>query len=147
MVSFDVKTLFTNVLLEYTIDFVLKRIYENHEVSTSLTRNEMREILLLCTKTVHLTFRDVIYLQTDGVAMGSPLEPVSPHSWKRGTLKTLTQRAYMICSTTELLDTELKNLEKVFLEKNNFRNGQLGKFSHKLSLLMAVIRHHLLSKQ
>ena len=76
MVSFDVKTLFTNVLLEYTIDFVLKRIYENHEVSTSLTRNEMREILLLCTKTVHLTFRGVIYLQTDGVAMGSPLEPV-----------------------------------------------------------------------
>ena len=70
----------------------------------------------------------------------------APHSWKRGTLKTLTQRAYMICSTTELLDTELKNLE-VFLEKNNFRNGQLGKFSHKLSLLMAVIRHHLLSKQ
>ena len=47
----------------------------------------------------------------------------APHSWKRGTLKTLTQRAYMICSTTELLDTELKYLEKVFLEKNNFRNG------------------------
>ena len=24
----------------------------------------------------------------------------SPHSWKRGTLKAQTQRAYMICSTT-----------------------------------------------
>ena len=34
----------------------------------------------------------------------------APHSWKRGTLKTVTRRAYMICSTTELLDTELKHL-------------------------------------
>ena len=42
------------------------------------------------------------------------------HSWKRETLKALTQRAYMICSTTELLDTELKYLEKVFVEKNNY---------------------------
>ena len=44
----------------------------------------------------------------------------APRSWKQGTLKTLTQRAYMICSTTELLDTEHKYLEKVFLEKNNY---------------------------
>ena len=36
----------------------------------------MKEILLLCTKNVHFTFRDVVYLQTDGVAMGSPLGPV-----------------------------------------------------------------------
>ena len=42
------------------------------------------------------------------------------HSWKQGTLKTLTQRPYMIWSTTELLDTELKYLEKVFVEKNNY---------------------------
>ena len=40
MVSFDVKALFTNVPLEYTIDLVLKRIFENHEISTSITRNE-----------------------------------------------------------------------------------------------------------
>ena len=43
----------------------------------------------------------------------------APHSWKWGTLKTLTLHAYMICSTTELLDTELKYLQ-VFVEKNNY---------------------------
>ena len=36
----------------------------------------MREIILLCTKNVHFTFKDVVYLQADGVAMGSPLGPV-----------------------------------------------------------------------
>ena len=59
MVSFDVKSLFKNVPLEYTIDLVLKRNYENHKISTSVTRNEMREIFLLCTKNVHFTFRGV----------------------------------------------------------------------------------------
>ena len=33
----------------------------------------MREILLLRTKNVHFTFRCFVYLQTDTVAMGSPL--------------------------------------------------------------------------
>ena len=76
MVSFDVKGLFTNTPLEYTIDLILKQIYKNHKISTSITRNEMKEILLLCMKNVHFTFTDALYLQTDGVAMGSKLEPV-----------------------------------------------------------------------
>ena len=42
MVSFDVKSLFTNVPLEYTIDLVLKRIYDNGERSTSIIRSEMK---------------------------------------------------------------------------------------------------------
>ena len=40
MISFDVKPLLTNVPLEYTIDLVLKRIYDNGELSTDITRNE-----------------------------------------------------------------------------------------------------------
>ena len=47
MVPFDIKSLFENVPLEYTIDLVLKRIYKYHEISTAVTRNEMREILHL----------------------------------------------------------------------------------------------------
>ena len=44
----------------------------------------------------------------------------APHSSKQGTLKTLTQRVYMICSTAELLNTELKHLEKVSVENSNY---------------------------
>ena len=33
----------------------------------------MKELLLLCTKHVHFTFNGDIYIQLDGVAMGSPL--------------------------------------------------------------------------
>ena len=76
MVSFDVKSLFTNVSLDPTIDIVLRRIYDKHELQTSITRSEMKELLILCTKNVHFTFDNVIKVQNDGVAMGSPLGPV-----------------------------------------------------------------------
>ena len=68
--------LLRNVLLEYTIDLALNRIYENRKVLTSITRHEMREILLICTKNVYFTFRDIVHLKIDGAAIGSTLGPV-----------------------------------------------------------------------
>ena len=44
----------------------------------------------------------------------------APASWKRGTLITLVQRAYLVCSTESYLKEELTHLEKVFTEKNNY---------------------------
>ena len=72
MVSFDVKYLYTDVPLEYTIDLVLKIIY-NGELSTDLTRPEIKKMQTLYMENVHFRFNGNIYLQTDGVAMGSPL--------------------------------------------------------------------------
>ena len=76
MVSFDVKSLFANVPLDRTIDIVLRRIYDKHELQTSIARSEMKKLLILCTKNVHFTFDNVIKVQNDGMAMGSPLRPV-----------------------------------------------------------------------
>ena len=44
----------------------------------------------------------------------------APISWKRSTLKTLTERAYLICSTDELRNRELEYIEKVFYENNSY---------------------------
>ena len=44
----------------------------------------------------------------------------APKTWKMGTLKSLIEREILICSTEELLNEELKHLEKVFREKNHF---------------------------
>ena len=40
-------------------------------------------------------------------------------TWKRGTLKTLVEQAHVICSRDQLLEREVKYLEKVFPEKNS----------------------------
>ena len=76
MVSFDVKSHFTSVPLEYTIHIIIKRIFEDHEITTISTKSEMKKLLTLCTKNVHFSVNNDIYTQIDGVAMGSPLGPV-----------------------------------------------------------------------
>ena len=221
MVLFDVKSFFTNVPLDRTIDIILRRIYDHKELETPISRSEMKEMFALCTKNFHFTYNRKIFVQTDGVTMGSPLGPVLadifmtelektllpgiyihyikfwrryvddtisyvkigsikhvlcllnsfdeniqftseseskgtlpfldlllcrngreltttvyrkktnndiylnwaafvPVSWKRGTLRTLVQRAYLVCSTETYLKEELTHLEKVFIEKNNY---------------------------
>ena len=67
-----------------------------------------------------LAFLDVMLSKVTNADVCLNWNLFAPHSWRRGTLKTLTQRAYMICLTTELLDTELKYLEKIFVGKNNY---------------------------
>ena len=69
MVSFDIKSLFMNVPLNRTTDMISKRIYEENEIVTSITKNEMKEMLILCTKNVHFTFESKAYVKTDGVAI------------------------------------------------------------------------------
>ena len=76
MVSLDFVSLFTNFPLDATIEIILKRIHGNNEINTPITKMEMKELILLCTKGVHFTFDGKTYVQTNGMAMGSPLGPV-----------------------------------------------------------------------
>ena len=56
MVLFDVKSLFTNVPLDHTIDTILQIKFDNREIQTTMTKKKLKELLMLCTKNVHFTF-------------------------------------------------------------------------------------------
>ena len=64
------------VPLNYTINVRLKQIYRVKEIEARISRKDMTNLLLLCTKNVHFTFRNNIYQQIDGVTMEFPLGPV-----------------------------------------------------------------------
>ena len=49
-------------------------------------------------------------------------EYFAPDKLKWGTLKTLTKRAYHVCSNQELLQKELNYIEKAFCANNNYPN-------------------------
>ena len=76
LVSFDVKSLFTNVPLDFTINLILDKIYRDKLMHVKLTKDQLRTLLELCTKELHFSFNGDMFKQTDGVAMGSPLGPV-----------------------------------------------------------------------
>ena len=44
----------------------------------------------------------------------------APTTWRRGTLKTLSDHAYLICSSIALRKKEIDHLKKVFHEKNYY---------------------------
>ena len=92
MASFDVKSLFTSVPLTETIDIILDRVYNCKEISTVLTKNEMKKLLTLCTKSVYFTLNNEIYVQNDGVAMGSPLGPILANVFMMELENTLIPR-------------------------------------------------------
>ena len=73
MISFDVVSLFTNVPLEKTIDIIMKKVYQEKRIKTKIKPEKLRTLLYLCTKEGHFTFNGEIYVQVDGVMMGSPL--------------------------------------------------------------------------
>ena len=60
--SFDVASLFTNVPLEETIEIILKSIYVNKGKTNDIPKQEMKELLILCTKNVQLTFNNETYI-------------------------------------------------------------------------------------
>ena len=77
IISFDVISLFMNVSLDATVNIVLRRIYDNGEINTTINKREMKQLIKICTKDVHFYFNGTTYVQEDGVAMGSPLALVS----------------------------------------------------------------------
>ena len=54
-----------NVPLEETIEIMLKRIYVNKKITTDIPKQEMKDLLILCTRNVHFTFNNETYIQVD----------------------------------------------------------------------------------
>ena len=76
LVSFDVKSLFTNVPLKKTIDVILDRVYNQRLVTTNLKKRTLKKLIEdTCNKTAFLA-NGTVYEQIDGVSMGASLGPV-----------------------------------------------------------------------
>ena len=75
LVSFDVESLFTNIPLNETINIAVDLILEN-EPSLKMSRKQLVQLFNFATSKSHFSFKDELFDQIDGVAMGSPLGPV-----------------------------------------------------------------------
>ena len=87
MLSFDISSLFTNVLLKFTIDLILDRLYPASAINCKdklrtcqckecHRRGEFRIVLEAATSDTQFMFDDRIFFQHNGVAMGTRLGPI-----------------------------------------------------------------------
>ena len=74
-VSFDATSLFTNVPVQPTIDF-LKRKLPSLNVSFPVSINCLIDLILLASRDSYFSFDGTFYQQIFGFAMGNPLSPV-----------------------------------------------------------------------
>ena len=75
MTSFDIDSLFTNLPLDETIDLCVKKLFKSKKKIKGLNKTQFRTLLEFATKKSFFLFNGKYYIQTDGVAMGSPLGP------------------------------------------------------------------------
>ena len=71
------KSLFTNIPLNATIEIILERTY-NHpsKIAPNIQKTTMKDLFLeCCTRMLRFGFNRKIYLFKDGVAMVTPLGP------------------------------------------------------------------------
>ena len=68
MFSLDVSSLFTNVPLRETIDF-LGEFIEQNSLDVGVPVDDLKSLLLKCTENVQFKFNGDLYRQKDGVAM------------------------------------------------------------------------------
>ena len=76
LVSYDVNSLFTKNPLKETIKLtvdLIKTSYPNMKISS----DDLTKLFKFATCEIHFLFNGKFYNQIDGVAMGSPLAPVS----------------------------------------------------------------------
>ena len=83
MASLDVSSLFTSVPVRATIDILLEYAYNSVNIAPpKIPKYLMEELLLVCT--TETPFRapcGELYLQIDGVSMGSPLGPLFANAY------------------------------------------------------------------
>ena len=69
-------SLFTNFSLERTVKIILDRIYKDDLITTTLKKLTLKKLILDCCSKTAFSFDEKIYVQKDGVSMGSSLGPV-----------------------------------------------------------------------
>ncbi|XP_076059521.1 uncharacterized protein LOC143036158 [Oratosquilla oratoria] len=70
----DVESLFSHVPINETINFICNRLYRSDEIQFPIPEDILCQLLQACTKEVPFYRPDKnMYVQIDGVAMGSPL--------------------------------------------------------------------------
>ena len=75
LVSFDVASLFTNVPLKETIDTISRYLYPKDAVSCMpFPEKSFKKLMQIATGGFFM-YKDKLFTQTDGVAMGNPLGP------------------------------------------------------------------------
>ena len=74
MGNLDIDSLFTNILIEESIEIYTNNLFNNRNIVQGL-KKWFKDLLSSATKNLYFLVNNILYKQIDGVATGSSLGP------------------------------------------------------------------------
>ena len=131
----DVELLFTNILIDATVNIIINLAY-NHPtfVSPNIPNNLLRELLEIRTKvSPFVTSDNRIYKQIDGLAMESPLKPTfsnfNINYLKESTFADKTKKPLIYAHYVDIIIIMFKIIRQSEKIKINFENNFILNFT------------------
>ena len=138
--SLDVESLFTNVPLDDTIEIILHDVYNHKDIPPpKIPPYILGELLKLCTKEAPFRCpRGKLYVQVEGVAMGSPLGPTFANYYMGNLEKTVfsdpKKKPSIYARYVDDTFIQIKNESELVKLRDLFQNNSKLKFTYELSV-------------
>ena len=138
LASLDVDNLFTNVPVEPAINFILDNVYNNEDKEApDIPRQMMKSLLLTCcTETPFRHVNGDIYIQRDGVSMGSPLGPTLANYYmcyiENNVLPTMDNPPVVYARYVDDVFILTKNIQTLHELKEKFETSSVLRFTFEI---------------
>jgi len=138
--SLDVESLFTNVPIDATIEIILQHAYHHSTVPPpKIPKEILKQMLELCTK--EAPFRSPsggLFLQVEGVAMGSPLGPTFANFYmghlEEQVFSVESLKPSLYARYVDDIFVQIDNVEQLIKLKNCFQHNSVLTFTYELSV-------------
>ena len=101
---------------------MLNSFHKNIQFTYEVESNAKLPFLDILLTRNHNHITTTVYQKESNSNVYLHWDSFTPISWKRGILKTLVERAYLICSTPRLLEKELTPTRTAFRNTNGYPN-------------------------
>ena len=138
--SLDVESLFTNVPIDETIDIIIKHTYNHPTVPPpKISQNILRQLLSLCTREAPFRCPDgKLYVQIQGVAMGSPLGPTFANFYmgdlEQRTLTDNSSKPHIYARYVDDIFVQVKDVKELEKLKQLFEANSVLNFTYELNI-------------
>ena len=126
-VSYDVESLFTNIPIEETVNYILDQIYVRKVIAPICTKLIFKRLLMKLATEVIFTFNNTFYRQTNGCTMGGPLSVILSDIYiikmENDIVRPLQPKFYRRYVDDIYNRRRKDEFDKVFYELNNYHQN------------------------
>ena len=136
--SLDVESLFTNVPIDPTIEIILQHVYSNPNLPPpKIPKEILKNFLEICTREAPFRCPEgKMYLQVEGVAMGSPLGPTFANYYM-GNLENVTfkepgNKPHLYARYMDDTFIQVNTEAEILNLRDNFQRNSVLNFTYEL---------------